>query len=66
MADYVIKKLEDDVLDLEAGTVVRVPPHVLRSVWNDEPEDAVLIIVSQRVSDPQGDAETVADFWPDE
>jgi mannose-6-phosphate isomerase-like protein (cupin superfamily) len=59
-------KLEDDVIEAEAGTVVRVPPHVLRSVWNDAPEDAVLIIVSQRVTDPQGDAETVPDFWPDE
>lgn len=59
-------KLEDDIHDLEAGSVVRVPPHVRRSVWNDEPEDAVLIIVSQRVSDPGNDAETVPDFWPDE
>jgi mannose-6-phosphate isomerase-like protein (cupin superfamily) len=57
-------KLEDEVLDLDAGTVVRVPPHVVRSVWNDSSEDAVVIIVSQRT--PQGDAETVPDFWPDE
>jgi mannose-6-phosphate isomerase-like protein (cupin superfamily) len=59
-------KLEDDLHDLEAGSVVRVPPHVVRSVWNDGPEDAVVIIVSQRVSDPRNDAETVPDFWPDE
>lgn len=59
-------KLEDDVIEAEAGTVIRVPPHVVRSVWNDEPEDAVVIIVSQRVSDPQNDTETVPDFWPGE
>ena len=58
-------KLEDDVIDVEAGNAVLVPPHVVRSVWNDEPEDAVLIIVSNRVDDPQGDAETVPDFWPE-
>src|SRR5436189_809663 len=58
-------KLEDDVVDLEAGNAVLVPPHVVRSVWNDEPEDAVVIIVSQRVSDPQNDAVTVPDFWPE-
>ena len=59
-------KLEGDVIDLDAGTVIRVPPHVVRSVWNDSNEDAVLIIVSNRVSDPQNDAQTVPDFWPDE
>jgi mannose-6-phosphate isomerase-like protein (cupin superfamily) len=59
-------KLEDEVIELDAGSVVKVPAQVVRSVWNDEPEDAVVIIVSQRVSDPQGDAETVPDFWPDE
>jgi mannose-6-phosphate isomerase-like protein (cupin superfamily) len=59
-------KLEDEVIDVEAGTVVKVPAHVVRSVWNDEPEDAVVIIVSNRVADPQADAETVPDFWPDE
>jgi mannose-6-phosphate isomerase-like protein (cupin superfamily) len=59
-------KLEDDVIEAEAGTTIRVPAHVLRSVWNDEAEDAVLIIVSNRVTDPRTDAETVPDFWPDE
>ena len=58
-------KLEDDVIDVEAGNAVLVPPHVVRSVWNDEHGDAVLIIVSNRVDDPQGDAETVPDFWPE-
>ena len=59
-------KLEDEVLDLEAGTVVKVPPHVVRSVWNDTDEDAVVIIVSNRVPDPGNDVETIPDFWPDE
>ena len=58
-------KLEDDVVDVEAGNAVLVPPHVVRSVWNDEPEDAVVIIVSNRVDDPQNDAETIPDFWPE-
>jgi mannose-6-phosphate isomerase-like protein (cupin superfamily) len=59
-------KLEDEVIELEAGTTIRVPPHVARSIWNDEPDDAVVIIVSNRVSDPRTDAQTVPDFWPDE
>ena len=37
-------KLEDEVVELGRGTVVRVPPHVARSVWNEGPDDAVLIV----------------------
>jgi mannose-6-phosphate isomerase-like protein (cupin superfamily) len=58
-------KLGDDVMDLEHGTVVRVPPETWRSVWNDEPEDAELIIVSRRVEGGSAeDAEYRQDFWP--
>ena len=37
---------------------------VVRSVWNDEPEDAELVIVSKRIDDPMGDTENIEDFWP--
>ncbi len=57
-------KLDDDVLELEGGTVVRVAPEVARSVWNDEPEDAELIIVSIKIENPEGDSVQVPDFWP--
>jgi len=57
-------KLEDDVLDISAGTVVRVAPQVARSVWNEGPEDAVLIMCSMK-GDPQADVEMVEDFWPE-
>jgi mannose-6-phosphate isomerase-like protein (cupin superfamily) len=58
-------KLDDDIVDVGAGTAVRVPPETWRSVWNDEPEDAVLIIVSKVVAGgSRDDAEHIADFWP--
>lgn len=58
-------KLDDEVVDVGAGTAVRVPPETWRSVWNDEPEDAELIIVSKVVAGGSGeDAEHIADFWP--
>jgi mannose-6-phosphate isomerase-like protein (cupin superfamily) len=57
-------KLEDDVLDISSGTVVRVAPQVARSVWNEGPEDAVLIMCSTK-GDPQDDVVTVEDFWPE-
>jgi|SRR5579862_303475 len=57
-------KLGDDIVEAARGTAIRVAPHVVRSVWNDEPDDAELIIVSKRIDDPRGDAQTVPDFWP--
>jgi mannose-6-phosphate isomerase-like protein (cupin superfamily) len=59
-------KLGDDVVELGPGSAVRVPAATWRSVWNDRPEDAELIIVSKVV--PGGsadDAEYLPDFWPE-
>src|SRR5262245_53763751 len=59
-------KLNDEVVELERGAAVRVPADTWRSVWNDEPEDAELIIVSKVV--PGGsadDAEYLESFWPE-
>ena len=58
-------KLGDDIVEVGAGSAVRVPPETWRSVWNDEAEDAELIIVSTRLDDPRGDAEYIENFWPE-
>jgi quercetin dioxygenase-like cupin family protein len=58
-------KLNDDVVEASKGTAIRIPPHVWRGVWNDEPEDAELVIVSKRIDDPIGDTEKLDDFWPE-
>jgi mannose-6-phosphate isomerase-like protein (cupin superfamily) len=57
-------KLDDEVVELGPLAAVRVPPHTARSVWNEGPEEAVLMITSIRIEDPRGDAELVEDFWP--
>ena len=57
-------KLDDDVVDVPAGTVVRVAPQVVRSVWNEGPDDVELVIAAKKIDDPEGDAELVPDFWP--
>jgi mannose-6-phosphate isomerase-like protein (cupin superfamily) len=57
-------KLDDEVLELAGGTAVRVAPEVVRSVWNEGPDDADLIIVSTRIANVDEDAELVEDFWP--
>ena len=58
-------KLDDEVIELGPRTAVRVGPEVVRSVWNDRPEDAELVIASRRVEDVREDAELVSDFWPE-
>ena len=58
-------KLGDDVIEAAKGTAIRVAPEVVRSVWNEEPEDAEIVIVSRRIDDPEGDVATVPDFWPE-
>ena len=57
-------KLDDEVIEVDGGTVVRVAPEVVRSVWNDEAEDAQLVIVSRKVDDPRADGEMIEGFWP--
>src|SRR5438093_8584118 len=50
-------KLDDEVIEAGPGTAIRVAPEVVRSVWNDEPEDAEIVIISTRSDDPRLDAE---------
>jgi mannose-6-phosphate isomerase-like protein (cupin superfamily) len=59
-------KLQDEVLDVPAGSAVRVAPAVTRSIWNDGPGHAELVICSIRLEDPHADGELVDDFWPED
>ena len=59
-------KVGDDIHELERGGAIRIHADTWRSVWNEEPEEAELIIVSKVV--PGGsneDAEYIEDFWPE-
>jgi mannose-6-phosphate isomerase-like protein (cupin superfamily) len=55
-------KLGDEVVKVGRGTAIRVAPEVVRSVWNDEPGDAELVIVSVVGVD---EAQLVPEFWPE-
>jgi mannose-6-phosphate isomerase-like protein (cupin superfamily) len=58
-------KLGDDIVEVRRHQAIRVPADTVRGIWNDEPEDAELIIVSRRIDDPLGDVERVDGFWPE-
>ncbi|HEV7461849.1 MAG TPA: cupin domain-containing protein [Solirubrobacteraceae bacterium] len=58
-------KLDDDLVELGPGQAVRIAPECVRSIHNDGPEDAEIVLVSVRVEDGRADTDTVADFWPE-
>lgn len=58
-------KLDDEIVDVDPCTAVRVAAETARSVWNDGPEEVELIIVSTRTEDLRADVERVPDFWPE-
>jgi mannose-6-phosphate isomerase-like protein (cupin superfamily) len=57
-------KLENEIIDVGSGSAVRVAPQTVRSIWNEGPEEAELVICSVRLDDPRADGEIVQDFWP--
>src|SRR5262249_1116965 len=57
-------KLDDEIVELGALEAIRIPPETVRGIWNEEPEDAEIVIVSKRIDDPMGDRENVPEFWP--
>ena len=64
MSGKLLFKLDDDLIELGPGSAVRVAPEVARSVWNEGPDDAVVVICSVRVDDSRADTEIVEGFWP--
>jgi mannose-6-phosphate isomerase-like protein (cupin superfamily) len=58
-------KVDDEVLELGPKSAIRIAPRVVRSIHNDGPEPAEVVMVSVKLDDPMGDAEQVPDFWPE-
>lgn len=58
-------KLGDELVEVEGPAAVRLAPGLARSIWNDGPGDAELLIVSTRIDDLRADVELVDDFWPE-
>ena len=58
-------KFDDDVVELGPGQAVRIAPECVRSIHNDGPDDAEIVLVSVRVDDVRADVDTVPDFWPE-
>lgn len=57
-------KLGDEIVDVGPLTCVRVAPPTVRSVWNEGPEDAEVVICSTRLEDQSDEHEKHEGFWP--
>lgn len=55
-------KLDDKIEILKAGQAIRISPHVIRSLWNEKPDPAELLIFSTKLE--YDDSEIIKDFWP--
>jgi mannose-6-phosphate isomerase-like protein (cupin superfamily) len=59
-------KLGEDVVEVGPQSAVRVSTDVFRSVHNDGPDEAELIICSKKAQADEADGEqTDTDFWPE-
>jgi mannose-6-phosphate isomerase-like protein (cupin superfamily) len=58
-------KLGDDVIEAGPHTAVRVATDVFRSVHNDGPDEAAIVICSKRATGDENDGDKVEDFWPE-
>jgi quercetin dioxygenase-like cupin family protein len=66
---YVIRgeleiKLDDKIEIVKAGQAIRIAPEVVRSLWNEKPEEAEILIISTKAINVDDDTEIVKDFWP--
>ena len=59
-------KLGDDVVEVGPHTAVRVAPETYRSVHNDGPDEAEMVICSIKLDDHEGEIDMTPDFWPDD
>jgi mannose-6-phosphate isomerase-like protein (cupin superfamily) len=57
-------KLGDEVVDVGPQTAVRVAAPTVRSVWNEGPQDAELVICSVLLADQEDEHEMHEGFWP--
>jgi mannose-6-phosphate isomerase-like protein (cupin superfamily) len=59
-------KLGDEVVEVGPHTAVRVPTHVFRSIHNDGPDEAELVICAKRATGDEAAADQLDEFWPED
>jgi quercetin dioxygenase-like cupin family protein len=57
-------KVGDDVFEAGPKSAVRIAPHAVRSLHNDGPDEAEILLFSVKSRDTEDEVEKVDDFWP--
>jgi mannose-6-phosphate isomerase-like protein (cupin superfamily) len=57
-------KIGDDVFEAGPKSAVRIAPHAVRSLHNDGPGEAEILLFSVKSRDAEDEVEKVDDFWP--
>ena len=57
-------KVGDDVFEAGPKSAVRIAPHAVRSLHNDGPGEAEILLFSVKARDAEDEVEKVDDFWP--
>lgn len=57
-------KVNEYIVELKANEMIRIDPGNSQSTWNNGPDDAELLIISQHSDNVMDDVVFVPDFWP--
>lgn len=63
IAGHVQVKVNDDVIELGAHSAIRIAPKAFQGTWNEGPQDAEILIISNRM-EPEDTVDYQQDFWP--
>lgn len=56
-------KVDDDIVELGPKTAIRIAPGAAQGTWNEGPEDAEILLISNRM-EPEDQVDKIHNFWP--
>lgn len=56
-------KVDSDVIELAAHSAIRIAPGAFQGTWNEGPDDAEILIISNRM-EPEDTVDYQDGFWP--
>lgn len=63
ISGHVQVKVDNDVIELDAKSAIRIAPKAVQGTWNEGPEDAEILIISNRM-EPEDHVDKIDGFWP--
>ncbi|HEX7259992.1 MAG TPA: cupin domain-containing protein, partial [Candidatus Saccharimonadia bacterium] len=57
-------KVNDDIVNIGPKSAIRIAPGAIQGTWNEGPDDAEILIISNRVPNLGAEFASFPDFWP--